>query len=150
MEFLTSQRPKIWKIAPPGLILLQNVYQEPPVTQRSNQEMVDKGNFDGDFTSLRPKIWNMAYPGHFLSPNVCQESAVTQRCLPIIALDAIQVLCERLKACLLEAIWWHEWFSSEEYYAISEAQMVKKLLFWVFYAKFFVVWVTEIAHYKIW
>ena len=29
------------------IIYLQNVHQEPPVTQRSNLEMVDRGVFDG-------------------------------------------------------------------------------------------------------
>ena len=61
----------------------------------------------------------------------------------------------------LEAIWWLKWVSGEEYYqilycAISVAQMVMKLLFWVLegsycsIANIFVVWATEMAQYKIW
>ena len=60
----------------------------------------------------------------------------------------------------LEAIWWLKWVSGEEYYqilyfAISVAEMVMKLLFWVLegsycsIANFFVVWATEMAQYKI-
>ena len=50
MGFLTAKSTKIWNIAPPGHILsvyLKNVFQEPSVTERSNQEMVDRSVFDG-------------------------------------------------------------------------------------------------------
>ena len=122
------------------MIYVQNMCQEPPVTQISNLEMMDRGVFCLWWGSFHPRDLHFETWLHYdiiYIQNVCQEPPVTQRSnLEMVDRGVFDGVPD-----ILENFWFETWHYNKIIYILeqpisqrSNLEMVEKGVFDLYWA----------------